>query len=506
MSRNITARATYQTTFLLQLGLLMLALFFSLNVHAADSAGRLLFARGEVQITSVEAESRAAKRGDVLQVGDTIRTGVASSAQLRMSDGAMIALKAGTVYRIEAQDYNEKAPGEGSQVGELLRGGLRAITGAIGHEKPEAVKYRTPVATIGIRGTVFDTIVIPPEGLPELPGMAPGTYVMVLEGQVLLSTPTGELLLGPGEIGYVPFVDAPPELRPDLEAIFVEFAAFEEQDRPKTADGSDSYSRTAVSQRDSNSIYSFMADVSAAQILMSSGTSEATVSPGPYGISNVISTGNGINPYQGDFFSNPVTVGATYGDLQNATGGSGGISSYGTVVVAAPPVPQNTGSATAGNSTINWGQFGGLQIQLTDQTNTTIPIGSTDFVNYINATNVVVSTADLPTIGSYQYDYVGGSGQQLLAGSNLTVDFGTAQMDVTLVTDVFGTPASYTAANQNISAFYGNGITLNGTVATIPVTGSISGRFVGSQAEGAISGFILDVSDGLVAGTAVFAR
>lgn len=496
MSRNITAMATYQTTLLLQLGLLMLALFFSLNVHAADSAGRLLFARGEVQITSVEAEPRAAKRGDVLQVGDTIRTGAASSAQLRMSDGAMIALKAGTVYRIEAQDYNAKAPGEGSQVGELLRGGLRAITGAIGHEKPEAVKYRTPVATIGIRGTVFDTIYIPPEGLPELPGMAPGTYVMVLEGQVLLSTPTGELLLGPGEIGYVPFVDAPPELRPDLEAIFVEFAAFEEQDRPKTADGSDSYSRTAVNQQDNTRIYTFMADVGAVQILADNASTGATVSAGPYGIAVA---GNGVPPLQGDFFSSTVTVGVS-GELTGASNG-GDINSF--TLVASVPNIANQGTNTAGDSVINWGTYAPGDVLAIDSFGGQV----TTAFNYLTATNVVVTTADLPTVGSYTYNYVGGAATYAdspvttaITSGSLTVDFGTAQMDVSL-TGGYGT---YSASNQNISNFYGNGITLSGSNGTND--SSISGRFVGSNAEGAIAGYYLNVVDGYASGVAVFAR
>jgi len=496
--------ATYLWLFLL------LTLGVALEATAAESAGRLLFARGEVQITSTDAQPRAASRGDLLYIGDTIITGSAANAQLRMSDGAMIALKADTVFRIEDQQYNPKKPGEGSQVGELLRGGMRAVTGAIGHEKPSAVSFRTPVATIGIRGTVFDTIYVPPEGLPGLPGVAPGTYTLVLEGQVLLSSGGGELLLGVGEIGYVPFEGAPPELRPDLEALFVQYASYVEQLLQKGGRGVPGYVRTAFSSFDSDEVFTLFADYVSEQFLPPppSGTPNATVTPGPFGIANVYSTG-GQTPaaYQGDFFSSPVTVGSTYGDLQSATGGTGGIAGYQFPVAFQPtPIQGSVGSTTAGNSTINWGQFDGLSIQLTDQNNLRIPVGSTDFINYINATNVIVSVADLPTLGSYTYNYVGGSGTPLLTGSNLNVDFGTAQMDVTLIADVFGTAVSYTANNQDISTFYGNGITLNATVTGLPVTGSVSGRFVGSQAEGAIAGFLLDAGDGFLAGTAAFAR
>lgn len=501
MLRNFTAAATNPKIIFFHLGLLLLAMIFSSMANAADSTGRLLFVRGEVQIISVDAEPRAASRGDLLQVGDTIRTGAKSNAQLRMSDGAMIALKADTEFRIEAQDYNKKAPGEGSQVGELLRGGLRAITGAIGHENPKAVKYRTPVATIGIRGTVFDTIVIPAEGLPELPGMAPGTYVMVLESQVLLSSSTGELLLGAGEVGYVPFIGAPPELRPDLSNIFIEFASFEEPDGQKTAAGKDGYRRTAFTQQENGRIYTLMADVGGRQILAANTTTSATVSPGPYGIANVLATGNAITPYQGDFFSNTVTVGTTYGDLQSASGGTGGIGSYNTVVAGAPPVPQKTGSATAGNSTINWGQYTGLDVQVFDQVNVRIGIANADLVNYINATNVIISTADLPTIGSYTYNYVGGAGYALAAGS-MAVNFGTANMDVALTVG----PGTYSANNQAISNFYGSGINLTGPNALTQTGSSISGRFVGSGAEGAVAGYVINLGDGTAVGTAAFVR
>ena len=494
MSRNYTHSGILQPVSIACIGL-VLTLLFSVSANAADAAGRLLFARGDVQITSVDAEPRTAKRGDLLQVGDTIRTGSASSAQLRMSDGAMIALKASTEFRIEAQEYNAKSPGEGSQVGELVRGGLRAITGAIGHEKPEAVKYRTPVATIGIRGTVFDTIVIPPEGLPELPGMAPGTYVMVLEGQVLLSTATGELLLGPGEVGYVPFIDAPPELRPDLAPVFVEFAAFEESDRPKTPGGKDTYSRTAFSQQDNSRIYTLMADVGGELILAANGTS-ATVSAGPYGISNV---NFALTGYQGDFFGSPVSVG-TNGELQSATSGSGSIGSQ-QMAPFANGIALNTGSTAAGDSTINWGQYSGLDVQIFDQTNVRIGVGSTELVNYITATNVIVSTSDLPTTGAYTYNYVGGAGYALTAGS-MTVDFGTATMDVALTVG----PGTYTANNQAISNFYGSGINLTGPDLLTQTGSSISGRFVGSGAEGAVAGYIINLGDGIAVGTGAFVR
>jgi hypothetical protein len=38
---------------------------------------------------------------------------------------------------------------------DLVKGGMRAVTGAIAQRRPEAYKVRTPVATLGVRGTEY---------------------------------------------------------------------------------------------------------------------------------------------------------------------------------------------------------------------------------------------------------------------------------------------------------------------------------------------------------------
>ena len=37
----------------------------------------------------------------------------------------------------------------------LVKGGLRAVTGAIAKREPESYKVKTPVATLGVRGTEY---------------------------------------------------------------------------------------------------------------------------------------------------------------------------------------------------------------------------------------------------------------------------------------------------------------------------------------------------------------
>jgi len=455
---------------------LLLAALTASAQASATPAGRLLFTRGVVELLHEGAQARRVVRGDTVEVGDSLRTGAKASAQLRLSDGAMIALRSDTLFKVEQQEYDEKKPGEGAQATKLLRGGLRAITGAIGHERPSAVKLSTPVATIGIRGTVYDTIYIPPEGLPGLPDVPPGHYTMVLKGKVSLSNNAGELLLGVGEIGYVADADTPPVLRPDLSWMFAEYATLKEGG-----------SHTP----DTGSIDNVLTDIAAG--------SNQTYSDA---LGFVIGSDsvNGLGPWQGSFLTNNVEQNSSR-ELINASGGSGDLSSFSATTGTA----YNTGSVVAGDSTINWGSYASGDFTALDSGGVTSQL-STNVANYITATNVLVNTGDLPTSGYVNYDFVGGAGDITFdSGSYIQVDFSTQQVIASLNSgvDSWSTPG---AAAQTIADFYGAGITLNYTGSgTVLQGGTMYGRFVGTNADGAITYYdISDTGGSSHVGTAAF--
>lgn len=497
MARSDTAYTTHTymniaIRYLLLL-FLLLGMAFSLTATAAEPAGRLLFAHGDVQLVRGSEAPVKVTRGAVVQVGDTIRTGINSSAQLRLSDGAMIALRADSVFRIEKQDYNEAAPGEGSQAAQLLRGGMRAITGAIGKKRPEAVSYRTPVATIGVRGTVIDVIYVPPEGLPGLPDVPPGHYTFVMEGSVLLSNQAGELLLAAGEIGYIADEVTPPVLRPDLAELFAMYASLQEPGGDDAATDEENTGNIGMDDPDTGDIDNVLTETA-------TGDEAGTVAPGNYAFAFLHSF---PNLYRANFVTTPVTVNAS-GEVQSASDGSGDLSSF-----TATGTPSNTGSYSAGDSTIYWGEYDGSSVTVNDAGGNPLSLNSIDILTYIDATHVALSTADLPTTGSYTYNYVGGldyvTGGGLpgidAANTYLSVDFGNGLMGVNLATTQYGT---WTASNQPISDFYSSGITLDDGFAN---NGNIQGRFVGSNAEGAMTAFTLDIgSTSTFYGVAAFAR
>ncbi len=119
-----------------------------------DNAGLTLMARGTVVATSTDTQQRRelSRKAPVFSI-DQVSTGAQSQAQFRMLDGALLALQSDTELLIS--EYKAGAADQqGSVVMELVKGGLRTVTGSI---KGEAGNYqlKTPVGSIGIRGTTF---------------------------------------------------------------------------------------------------------------------------------------------------------------------------------------------------------------------------------------------------------------------------------------------------------------------------------------------------------------
>ena len=116
-------------------------------------AGLLQFAAGEVQLRRGETLSSLSK-GAELDAGDVVLTGSSGRAQIRFSDGGLVALYPDSQFTVTR--YADGAgTGEDHFVVHLLRGGMRALTGLIGKRQPANYRVITPTAVVGIRGSAF---------------------------------------------------------------------------------------------------------------------------------------------------------------------------------------------------------------------------------------------------------------------------------------------------------------------------------------------------------------
>ena len=126
---------------------------FAPALHAAG-AGRVDFATPGVNAVGPNGQARPLTKGAEIQPGETIDTG-AGRAQLRFTDGGMVSLAPQTQFRLETYGYDKDDPKKNSIVMNMLKGGLRTITGLIGKTNREGYKLQTATATVGIRGTEF---------------------------------------------------------------------------------------------------------------------------------------------------------------------------------------------------------------------------------------------------------------------------------------------------------------------------------------------------------------
>ena len=88
--------------------------------------------------------------------GDILFTGRESYAKVHFTDGGEITLRPDTQFQIEKYAFDEKQPGKDGAEFSLLKGSLRALTGLISKRgNKDSYAMKTPVATIGIRGTEY---------------------------------------------------------------------------------------------------------------------------------------------------------------------------------------------------------------------------------------------------------------------------------------------------------------------------------------------------------------
>lgn len=118
--------------------------------------GRIAFLRGQLSATDKHKKTRQIFTGGPLYEGDKLKTGLSSFAVIAFRDKSRITLKSATEFEIKKHHYDAKKPETSSALMSLLRGGVRAVSGLIGKQNRDAYKMRTPVATIGIRGTGYD--------------------------------------------------------------------------------------------------------------------------------------------------------------------------------------------------------------------------------------------------------------------------------------------------------------------------------------------------------------
>lgn len=201
--------------------LLCMALQLSGGAAWAQVVAEITNATGTVHVRKPNGSLRLASVGSGVEAGEILSAEDHSSVRIRFTDGTELVLKPGTRIRVEAYRFDARQPAEDNLTFSLLKGGLRAVSGAIGTRgNKDAFKARSAVGNIGIRGTQFGMLFCAPgecdallDGLP--PGLrerlgTAGLFFEVTVGAIAFINDTGEYLLSAPEWGYAERVDLPP--------------------------------------------------------------------------------------------------------------------------------------------------------------------------------------------------------------------------------------------------------------------------------------------------------
>lgn len=193
------------TAFLPRLIAAALCLAAAGGACAQSFIGRVIAATGDVRILRGTAEI-AAPVGTNVQVGDSLRLGEASNAQVRFTDESILALRPNTIFVVAEYLYDPAADrAQDSLLFRLVKGGARTVTGIIGRANNRNYRMTTPTATVGIRGTHY-TVVHCDNDCRGANGQlaANGTYGSVSDGRIAVTNNAGESVFGRDQVFHVP--------------------------------------------------------------------------------------------------------------------------------------------------------------------------------------------------------------------------------------------------------------------------------------------------------------
>lgn len=205
---------------------------------AQNSAARVMSVSGTASAIDPQGRERPIAKGAELYAGERVVTTESGLVQMRLHDGGYISVRPGTEMVIDQFVQDEKDASKSSFLVSLLRGGFRSITGLIGRTNPSGYQIRTPTATIGIRGTDHEPMLILDTPGVQSQDTPPGLYDKVNEGETFIRTKGGILVLKAGDVGFSPIAtDTPPQVLLKIPNFYRLLLRIDARDAKDAADG-----------------------------------------------------------------------------------------------------------------------------------------------------------------------------------------------------------------------------------------------------------------------------
>lgn len=163
----------------------ILAVIFTLAGLASSSAlaaaaGEVLHVSGTLSVMRPNGAILVLGQKSEIFQGDVLSTQKDSYAQINFTDGSSLTMRPFTQIKVDAYSYVADKPEADGVFFRLFKGGMRTVTGLIGKRgNQDAYRIGTATATIGIRGSIGDTIACAPSCDGVVKGgetLQPGTH------------------------------------------------------------------------------------------------------------------------------------------------------------------------------------------------------------------------------------------------------------------------------------------------------------------------------------------
>lgn len=161
-----------------------------------EVVGSVLVSRGKIFAIYTDKKRRELKAGNDIYAGDRLYTGMDGFMRMKMIDDASIELRCNSEMLIESY---KMVPEGNTSVIHLLKGSLHKVTGKIGKNITDRYEMRTPVATVGVRGTEYALRVTQSHGCDgSVDVNSDGMFIKVDKGEIDVSNSAGDTSLVPG--------------------------------------------------------------------------------------------------------------------------------------------------------------------------------------------------------------------------------------------------------------------------------------------------------------------
>ncbi len=181
-----------------------------------NSAARVSFVGDKVTIVGTNNKSRRASVGETIFVGDSLITGKQGEIHLEMEDSGYIAVRPNS--RLQISTFAAKGDENDSSAITLSYGGVRFVNGWISGLKQPKNLFKTPNATIQMRGGDHEIRVVAKAA--GAGNDAAGTYFKVLVGGGQIVSTNGKLEVAVDQAGFVAQVGNRPQLFKEITKVF----------------------------------------------------------------------------------------------------------------------------------------------------------------------------------------------------------------------------------------------------------------------------------------------